>query len=199
MTNDELKKIWKSSSQVEKVKFEKSRLILEMQSSIENVNKKIKSRDIMETVASLIVIPTFTYYAFIMPYLSTKIASILIVIWAFYVIFHLRRIRKLKPSEYTDNYLTYLKKNKDYLQNQKKVLDTVLWWYIAPFLFCLGLFVIGFLGVPGKENWIIKTLLIGVIISLIIYFTSKKYSRKEYESRIHKIEDLIKVIESNDL
>ena len=196
MINDELKEIWKSSSQVEKVKFEKSRLILEMQSSIDSLNKKIRLRDMREIFAAVLVIPIFIYYAIIIPYPITKIASILIVIWASFIIAHLRQTKKYKPSEYSEDYLTYLEKNKQYLQKQKKLLDTVLWWYITPFLFCLVLFILGFVGVPEKKIWMVTTLIGGIILALIVYFMNKKYSKQDFENRLSKIEDLIKVMQS---
>lgn len=194
MINDELKKIWKSSSQKERVKFEKSRLILELQSNIKTIDKKIKSRDLRETMAALIVIPVFLYYAFTIPFLITKIASVLIVIWAAYVVVRLHQTTSYKPSEYHESYLTYLVKSKEYLQKQKELSDNVLWWYIAPFLFLIILFLIGFAGDSEKVTWIVMTSTAGVLLSIVILFMNKKYSEKEYGSRINKIDELIRII-----
>lgn len=199
MINDELNKIWKSSSKVEKVKFEKSRLILELQSNMENLHKKIKFRDFREITAAIIVIPIFIYYAVIIPYPITKIASILIIVWSCYVVFKLRQTNKNKPSEYHENYLVYLEKNRHYLQEQKELLDNIFWWYIAPFLFCMGLFVIGFLGNPDRANWVLTTLIGGVVLSVVIYIMNKRASKKEYEGRINKIEALLKMMKSTEI
>lgn len=195
MINDELLKIWNSSTKVEQVKFEKSRLMLEMQSSIDSFNSKIKSRDRRDIIAALIVIPCFIYAAWTIPYIISKVASLLVVAWAIYVIFRLQGTKQLQPTEYSENYLTYLKKNKEYIKAQKKMLDSTFWWYIAPFLFCLLLFQVGFLGVPGKENGAIQIILGGVVLSIIIYSLNRRSSRKYYEPRIQKVEALIQTLE----
>lgn len=198
MINDELNKIWNSSSKVEKVKFEKSRLILELQSNMDNLHKRIRFRDLREIVAAIIVIPIFIYYAIIIPYLISKIASILIVVWACYVIYKLRQVNNNKPSDYHENYLIYLEKNKEYLREQKELLDNIFWWYIAPFLFCMSLFVIGFLGDSNQTNWVITTLVVGGVLSVIIYIINKRASKNEYDGRISKIENLIKIMKSTE-
>lgn len=97
MINDELNKIWMSSSKVEKVKFEKSRLILELQSNMDNLHKRIGFRDLIEIAAAIILIPIFIYYAVTIPFLITKVASILAVVWACYVIYKLRQTKNYKP------------------------------------------------------------------------------------------------------
>ncbi len=198
MINDELKKIWQSSPQGEKVKFEKSRLILELQSSMDTLHKKIKARDIGEYIGVLIVIPVFIYYAITIPFLLTKIASILIAIWACYVAFRLRQTKNAQPSEYDDNYLNYLEKNKQYLQKQKQLLDQIFWWYIAPFICFLTLFLVGLLEASQNTTWIVMTLIIGIFLSIIIYLLNKKYAKQEFETRINKIEDLIKVMKEEE-
>ena len=58
---DELINIWQSSSNQERIKFEKSKLILEMKSSLDRFHKTIKNRNLRELLAALIVIPIFAY------------------------------------------------------------------------------------------------------------------------------------------
>jgi hypothetical protein len=60
---DELVKIWQSSPNQERVKFEKSRLMIDAQSSIDRLHKEIRFRDIKEQIAVIIVIPAFAYAA----------------------------------------------------------------------------------------------------------------------------------------
>ena len=198
MKDDELKDIWKSSAKNEQVKFEKSRFMLEIQSSIDIFNKQIKRRDARETIAAIIIIPVFIFYLFTIPYLLSKIASALIVVWAVYVIYRLQNTRQLQPSAYDEDYLTYLKKNKAYLKQQQGLLDGIFWWYIAPCLFCVLLFVLGFLAVPDKETWIFQTIGGGLILGIAIYALNKRSVKKDFEPRIAKIETLIETMEKTE-
>ena len=198
MINDELIKIWKSSAKIEQVKFDKSRLMIEIQSNIDQFNKRIKLRDLMEISAAIVVILIFVYILFFIPYLIphlvSKIASGLIVVWAIYVIYRFLTVRKIKPSEYSENYLSYLIKNRVYFMEQKKLLDSIFWWYLAPFLFCLLLFVSGYIGESTNNASIIITITGGVIVSVLTYFLNKNASKKEFDPKIKKIENLIKML-----
>ena len=90
MMEEELIKIWQSSSSRERVKFEKSRLILNMQSSLDEIHKKIQYRDLRESIAVGIVIPVFTCYAYSVPILLSKVAYVLIIGYALFVALKLR-------------------------------------------------------------------------------------------------------------
>lgn len=198
MINDELINIWKSSTNIEQVKFKKSRIMLEIQSSIDSFNKTVKYRDLREIMAAIIIIPIFGYYLFTLPSLISKLASGLFIVWAIYVVFRLLKTRKLKPSEFSENYLSYLRKSKEYFLAQKQLLDSVFWWYIAPFIFCTVLFVIGRPAIPGNNNETIQTIVGAVILSVIIYIINKRYAKKEFKPRIQKIEALIRTMEETE-
>jgi len=93
MMEEELIKIWQSSPNQERIKFEKSRLIIEVQTGMDRVHRKIKFRDMSEQLAIVLVVPVFIYSAVTSPYLLSKIASILIVAWGIFVAIRLRAAR----------------------------------------------------------------------------------------------------------
>lgn len=107
--------------------------------------------------------------------------------------------RIISPSDYYENYLIYLEKNKEYLQKQKELLDNIFWWYIAPFLFCIVLFVIGISGDSNHTSWIIATLAGAGVIAMISYIINKRASKTEFDGRISKIENLIKTMKSTEI
>lgn len=196
MIEDELIKIWQSSPKVEQIKFEKSRLMLDVQSSLNRLDKKIKFRDLTEISLAILVIPIFTYQVYAIPFPLSKIASVLIVLWLFYVIFRLRRSKKHKPSSFTETYIDYLHKSKKYLYIQKRLLDTVFYWYIFPCLFAVVLFIIG--ASLGGRFGILKliVIIIGVIcLGIGVYFLNKRAVRREFTPRLKKIDELIKALE----
>lgn len=194
MIEDELVKIWQSSPNQERVKFEKSRLMIELQSSLDRFHKSIRNRDLTETIAAIMVIPVFAFYTYVIPHALTKIASVLICFWAIYVVIRLRNARKHKPGAMTETYQDYLYKMRNYISVQKTLLDTVLYWYLLPGFALMLLFLAGFIGVPGKEAYIIRTGTFAAVLGVIVYFLNRRAVKKHILPRLAKVDELIEVI-----
>ena len=194
MTEEELIKIWQSSPNQERIKFEKSRLMLEVQSSMDRLHRSIRYRDLREQIAVAIVIPAFAYTAFAIPPLLSKVASVLIIGWALYILIRLRNAKKHKPGAFTETYLEYLHKTKDYLLIQKRLLDSVMYWYILPGMTLTMLFFMGF-GVVGRSVQIIKYGLGNVALAIVTYFLNKRAVKREFVPRLVKIDELINLME----
>jgi hypothetical protein len=191
---EELIKIWQSSPNQERIKFEKSRLMIDVQSSMDRLHRTIKYRDLRELIAVAIVITAFGYTAYAIPYPLSKVASLLIIGWAIYISIRLRNAKKHKPSAFTETYLEYLHKTKDYLLIQKQLLDNVMYWYILPGITLTMLFVLGF-GIVGRSVQIIKMALLNVALAVATYFLNKRAVKKEFIPRLAKIDELINVME----
>ena len=192
---DELVKIWQSSPNQERAKFEKSRLMIDVQSAVDHLHKKIKNRDLMEQIGAMVGIPVFAYYAYSIPFILTKIASVLIIFWGIYVLIRLRNAKKHKPSAFTETYLEYLYKTRQYLNIQKQLLDNVLYWYILPAMILVFLFVLG----PGISGRLLKVIKVGVgdiALAVALYFLNKRAVKKQFIPRLEKIDELIRVMET---
>ena len=194
MIDDELIKIWQSSPNQERVKFEKSRLIIDVQSSLDRLHKALKYRDLSEIIGAMIVIPVFIFYAYYIPFTLSKIASVLIALWAIYVIIRLRKAKKNKPSPLTETYLEYLYKTREYLHVQKQLSDTLLYWYVLPCTVFVLLFFMGFIEIAEKLTHIVMGAS-GIVIGIVIYSWYKRKVKKTYVPGLEKIEELIKVME----
>ncbi|HET9055888.1 MAG TPA: hypothetical protein VFN30_03470 [Chitinophagaceae bacterium] len=196
MMEKELIKIWQSSPNQERIKLEKSRLMIGVQSSIDDFHKKIKYRDLIEQIAVLVVIPVFAYSAYAIPYLLTKVASILIIGYVLFVAIRLRNAKKHKPGALTETYLEYLHKTRDYLVIQKRLLDSVLYWYILPGVALTMLFVFGF-GITGRLKPILKIGLLNIVLAVVTYYLNKRAAKKGILPRISKVNELISVLENS--
>lgn len=192
---EELIKIWQSSSSHEHVKFEKSRLMLNMQTSLDEIHKKIKYRDLREYIAIGIVIPVFTFCAYSVPNLLSKVASVLIIGYALFVALKLRNAKKYKPSAFTETYLEYLYKSKEYLIYQKRLLDNVIYWYILPGISLTMVFTLG-LGVTDRLKPILRVVIANVVIAIVVYYLNKRAVQKELNPRLSKIDELIRMLEN---
>lgn len=192
---DELIKIWQSSPKVEQVKFEKSRLILDLQSSLRGLSRLAKYGILIEQLAVVTIVPVFLYYIYWVPHLLSKIASLWIVAWSIWYMFLLRRIKRDKPKEQDQNYLDYLNQWKTYLEQNKKLTGSAFYWYILPPITGCILFALGFyLGdAIGFRRFAVN---IGIFLITAIFtrFYFKWIIRTIYNPRLKKINELIKVM-----
>lgn len=193
---EELIKIWQSSPNQERVKFERSRLMIEVQSNIDRFHQQIKYRDLREQIAVAIVIPAFAYSAYAVPHLLSKVASILIIGYGIFIVVRLRNAKKRKPGMVNETYLDYLHKMKGYLLDQKKLLDTVLYWYILPGMTLTMMFFLGF-GITGRIAQIIKMGLANVVLAIATLFLNKKAVKEQITPRLEKINHLISMLEQS--
>ena len=196
MIEDELTKIWQSSPNQERVKFEKSRLMIEVQSSLDHFHRFVKYRDLMDTIPALMIVPAFAYGTYLVPFTLSKIASGLIALWGVYLILRLRKAKKNKPEAMTASYLEYLQKNRRFLMDQKELMDTILYWAVIPLMTLVSLFFIGaFMGRPGPP--VKRAIALGgnIILGIAVYIVNKSAVKKQIIPRLQKVDDLIKVME----
>ena len=161
MIEDELIKIWRTTSNQERVKFDKSKLTIELQSNLNRLHRWWNCLELSETVLAVFGVLLSILLIFKIPFILTKIALALIIICAVYLIIKYRGIKKFHPNDLEENYLNYLKKNKEYLLVQKKFLKTYVYWGILPVLLIMILFTIS-IWKKIPENFIIGLIFINI-------------------------------------
>ncbi len=196
MMEDELIKIWQSSPIEEQIKFDKSRLMLEMQSSLSRFDRLVKYGILVEQAALIIAIPVFIFYIYFVPFVLSKIASILIVTWGIWYFIKLKEWKKKKPNNLTKSYLDYLYESRKYLILLKKWGDNAIFWYILPTILSVILFLFGPL-LEGKLNnkLIAIVFIVAIATGVVTYFWGKWIVKTQYVPRLKKVEELIAVME----
>lgn len=193
---DELIKIWQSSPMEEQIKFDKSRLMLDMQSSLNRFDKLVKCGILIEQGAMIIAIPVFIFYIYFVPFVLSKIASILIVTWGIWYFFKLKEWKKKKPNNLKKSYLDYLYESRNYLVLLKKWGDNAIYWYILPTILSVILFLFGPLLEGKLNNKLIAILFIVTIATgVVTYFWGKWRVKTQFVPRLKKVEELIAVME----
>ncbi|GAA3592939.1 hypothetical protein Q4Q39_05875 [Flavivirga amylovorans] len=194
MIEDELIKIWQSSSNQELIKFEKSKLMIELQSSLGRLYRWWKYIELVEVISVIIGILSFVFIAYWVPFTTSKIASVLIIIFNINILIQVLGIKKIKPNDLEENYLEYLKKTKKYLESQKKLLETAVYWVVLPIYPILLLFFIGLWKMSSTRYLIVVIYLVAIGMGIYGYFLNKKRVKNEIDPRIDRVDELIKTL-----
>lgn len=213
MLEQELKELWKNSSETEKIKFEMSRLLIDLKNRLSRIERSIRNRDKAEITTAILMIPIFGYFAYEIPFVVTKVGCILTMIWFGYLIFKLRNVKKHKLSiNPALSFREQLANQKAYLLQQARLIDTVLYWYLLPPLVAHAILVLG-LGDPAEYGWsniianeILPIPLINKIVYLIfaavlyagILWINKRTVKKNYKPVIKDIERVQHQLESEN-
>ncbi|MFY0592971.1 hypothetical protein [Roseivirga sp.] len=153
MVEQELKNIWRNSSQMERITFDISRLLSDLNKRAKRLDQVIKNRDRREIAASIFGIAMFSYFAFAIPFLVTKIGAVLSVAWFVYIIFKFRHNRKTKaPVDLTLPYKEQLHRQRKNMEQEAAFLNSVLYWYVLPPLLANLIFIYG-IGDPAVYDW----------------------------------------------
>jgi hypothetical protein len=202
MIEQEIRNIWKNAAKAEQIKLDLSKLMIELNARLSEVNQNIKKRDFREIAAALFGIPLHIYFYVMVPYPITRIGLILIMAWFVYIIFKLKSTSKLsKHIDLKDTYINQLKQQKNYLNAQANLLNTVLFWYVLPPFIGNVVCIFGAENPEayGVDNWLVNALplelsdKLGTIAILavfygFIYWMNKKAAKKNIKPIIEDIQ-----------
>lgn len=212
MLEQELKDIWKSSSEAERIKFDLSRLMMDLNRKMNRLEKAIRRRDRREIRASVIGIPLFAYLAYELPFPIAKLAAVLNIGHFVYLIIKFRGMQKKKrPVDFASSFTKQLDHQKSDMQEQVKLLDSVLWWYVLP-PYLLNILLIMGIGDPAAYNWspllidsvpVMFTAKVTMIIGLGIFYAlivwmNKRAVKKTLNPTISEIDRVLLQLESQD-
>jgi hypothetical protein len=193
---EELIKIWQSSPNQERVKFEKSRLMVEVESHVVRFYKQIKNRDRTDLIGIAPIIPVFTYYIFVVTSILSKIALGCFVLWAIYMLIRIWKAKRNRMDNFTGTYMEYLLNTRQMLLQQKQLRDAVLSTSILPATAFTCLFFMGYMNshtVPIRS--IVSFAVSIVVLPVGLHILNKWVIKNEVLPRLTKIDELINVME----
>jgi cbb3-type cytochrome oxidase subunit 3 len=212
MIEQELKNIWRNSSEAEQIKLDLSRLMIDLNNKMVRIEKAIRRRDLREIVAAIIVIPIFAYLAWAVPYPIAKVAAILTIVWAGYVIYKFKSVqRKRRKENFSLPFKDQLENQKANMMDQHRLLDTVLYWYVLP-PFLLNMLFVWTLGYPSDITWTsglaghlpletgdkLRFTIFLALFNVFIVWLNKRAVKKSLNPLIAEIEKIQQQLDSED-
>jgi len=213
MLEQELKEIWRNSSQEEKIKFDLSRLIIDLNDKTSSIEKNIRRRDNTDFVTAILSVPIFGYIAYVIPFPITKVGIILAMIGFIWGIIKRRNHKKNKlPIQLNLTFREQLKNQRINMLKEVRLLDTVLYWFIIPSFIPYAISIIG-LGDPTEYGWSntmlnqllpislsykMANLIFAVAIFATILWTNKRIIRKTLKPLIKDIDKVMHQLEQEN-
>lgn len=205
MLEQELKEIWKHSADGEKIKFDLSRLMIELNGKMNRIERGIRRRDRSEIITSILAIPIFGYLAYEVPFPLTKVGLILAIIGFVWVIYKYRVNKKNKfPTRLNLSFREQLENQKANMAQEAQLLDTVLYWFLIPSFIPYTISILG-LGNPDEYGWSnrianellpipfiykLASLVLAAVIYAAILWTNKRILKKTLQPLIKDIEQV---------
>ncbi len=197
MIENELIQIWQSSPRHEQIKFEKSKLLLEVQSSLGRFDKISRNWDFGTIGTAIGMLFILLYVAFRLPSVLAKVGVILLMVWCVFLIYIVIRLKRTKPNE-ASSYLDYLKQHKQYLKNHIRLSNRFMVLTIFPCFSAVTLVMIGKLNLWNK-SWseIASTKMVWVqfsifiLVGIVAYVMNKWVTKREFLPRLQKVNKLL--------
>lgn len=204
MNLDELDREWRATNEVAATKEQREQLIAATCRRVERFWGRIVRRDVVETIAAVVVIIFFGRYCYVEPtdYVVSKSSAGFLVCWALFIIYKLHRTRTIQqPASLDAPVREFCRIELDRLDRQIQLLRSVLWWYIAPCIIGVNTFFIGLagFGIDSLVYCIITILLAWGIYALNMRAVAKELvpPRNELASLLSQLGDSVALIEQS--
>lgn len=205
MEEQELKHIWKRSSEKEEIKLDIEQLIKEFKKGMESRERIVRKRDLREIIGAILGAFAFIIIAAEFPFSIGTIGIIIIIVSLFYSVYKLRINRKRKHSQ--ELFLSMneqLMNQKQFMSNQARLLNTVLYWMMLPFFTGYMIFIwsiwnveqynlspfLSFVYPENLKSKIVFTLVTAIYCSYIVWM-NKKAVKVNWEPLIKQIDTIL--------
>lgn len=192
MTLDEYRDAWRSETSDADAPDEE-RLLERVREESEAFDRKIRRRDLLETLAAVVVAAAFGYEAATVETLVARLGALIIVGSSAFIVWWLRRARKAGPARSMDLPVAdRLQAERERVEIQIRLLESVLWWYAGPLAVGATLFVL------GLEAGTAATLLTLCVIAAgcgFVWWLNRRAVRRRLRPRHEELTRLLKELQ----
>ena len=193
MFEEKLKEMWQNASRTAQIRFEQSKLLIELKKQLPRFEQKIKYRNLTETIAAVLVIACFSWYIYIFsnPWITS--GSIYLICYALFIIYRLNKTKKKQPAGNPGSDIkTYLQQYRDYLVQERSLVKNVLYWYLLPIIPGIVLFLLS-----GIYNLRSALTLIGgfLVIFMVSLYLNHRSKVKTIDPLIREVDETLEKLD----
>ena len=194
MNENDIKKIWESGMLRTAVEIDTDRIAADLNIQLNDFKKAIQKRNMYEYAAIAILLPVTGAMVVAVQGTFAKIALAMSIPWAIWAAYKIYNVRH-KEHIYATSMKAYLMQCISYLAAERKLVSSVLYWYILPPNICAVLFFIG-LGIRGIP---LLVMAIGIVVLVAFtYFLNQRSVKTKFDPLIKKLETTLSQLEDMD-
>jgi hypothetical protein len=200
MKLDDLKANWKTAIESDNSTQDLSPMIELLVKETSKVDKSIKRRDRLEISIALLLIPVWSWKLFYSASLVQTTGLWIAIVACLYIPYKLLKAKQINAPK-DNSVMAFLQFEKIKIENQKKLLESVAVWYIAPLMVAIVLITAGATvdetGIPRITEQLAIYYGFCVMLVIGIYFLNKRAVKKQLLPLLDKIKQ--RISELNDL
>ncbi len=187
--NNELINIWKSDAVSDSVKIDKMRLLIELNSSLFRMRKRIKYRDLLDLVTSSIVLPIFAIITYPIPSPIANVGTTILLVSGAITIYKLAKNFQIKMRTEVDApFLVQLRQSRSFLVAQCKLLSNLRYFFIIPFV--VGLILICY-GAGYRSFKLMGAIAAWVGIGLLLAAINHIFGYRRFQEKLSRVDQAI--------
>lgn len=173
--------------------LEEERLLERVREESDAFEKKIRRRDLVETLAAVVVAAVFGYEAAIAETGLARIGALIVIGSSAFVVWWLRRARQAGPARSMDLPVAdRLRSERERIESQIRLLESVLWWYAGPLAVGVALFV---LGLQAGAVATAASLTFLVAVCGFVWWLNRRAVRRDLRPRHDRLTRLLKELQ----
>ena len=168
-------------------------LLARVRERSEAFERRIRRRDLRESAAAVLVVLVFGYETITAGSWLSRMGAALVMTGALYVMWRLRRARPDEdPAAAGRPVADWLRTRLRQVEEQVRLHETVLWWYLAPLAVGSVMFVVGL----GSGLWpTLATLAVIVVLSEYVRRANGRLVREDLRPRRERLSRLLRELE----
>ena len=182
MKLDDLKNEWKNEITQLADKQNVSNVIESLEKEATKLDKSIKRRDFLEISIALLLIPVWTWKLFYTASLMQTIGLWIAILACLLIPYKLLKAKQVDARK-DESILAFLNTEKNKLEKQKTLLESIAIWYITPLFTAIVLITAGATvdasGIPQITEQLAIYYSCCVLLVVGIYFLNKRAAKKQ--------------------
>jgi H+/gluconate symporter-like permease len=191
MKLDDLKQDWQETIRPPSTENNLTEVIAMLEKETTKIDKEIKRRDILEISIAMLLIPVWIYGLFTSAGTLQTLGYIVALVACLYIPYRLVNAKKVfSPKDTSIN--AFLESEKQKVMQQKKLLESIVSWYIAPLATAIVLITLGSTvdatGLPHLNDFLIQYYGLLALLIVGVYFLNKRAAKKKFGPLLENIE-----------
>lgn len=197
MSLEEYRDVWKQEDAPAEERPGDAELLAQVKERSQAFDRKIRRRDWLEIAAAAVVVLLFGYEAVTAASWLARVGAGIVVAGSVLIVWRLRRARRDGDSTLAGRPVAErLRSELEKVDAQIRLLESVLWWYVAPPTVGAILFVVG-IG-EGLDSGTLIAVAVILAVGALVWWLNQRAVRRDLRPRRRELADLLERIEAGD-